>query len=63
MGKTRWMRIAEDLEGEQEGGQGCNAVSDQTHACNFKVRIVLKRHLSKVCTIGQYHRGEIDVQY
>ena len=43
------MRIAEDLEGvQEEGGQGCNAVSDQTHACNFKVRIVLKKHLSKV---------------
>ena len=47
------MRIAEDLEGEQEeGGQGCSAVSDQTHACNFKVRIVLKRHLSKVYRWG-----------
>ena len=48
------MRIAEDLEREQAvGEQGCNAVSDQTHACNFKVRTVLRRHLSKVCTIGQ----------
>ena len=46
------MRIAEDLEGQEEGGQGCNAVSDQTHACNFKVRIVLKRHLSKVYRWG-----------
>ena len=46
------MRIAEDLEGEQEGGQGCNAVSDQTHACNVKVRIVLKRRLSKVYRQG-----------
>ena len=23
------------------------------HACKFKVRTVLKKHLSKVCTIGQ----------
>ena len=54
LGKSRLMRIAEDLEGEQEeGGQGCSAVSDQTHACSFKVRIVLKRHLSKVSTIRQ----------
>ena len=38
------MKIAGDLEGVQaEGGQGCNAVSDQTHACKFKVRIVLKK--------------------
>ena len=43
MGKSRWLRIAEDLEGQEEGGQGCNAVSDQTHACKFKVRIVLKK--------------------
>ena len=41
------MRIAEDLEGEQEGEQGYIAVSDQTHACNFKVRIVLKNTLAK----------------
>ena len=47
MGKSRWMRIAEDLEGEQEEeGQGCNAVSDQTHACKFK------KHLSKVYRWG-----------
>ena len=38
---------------QEEGEQGCSAVSDQTHACNFKVRIVLKRHLSKVSTIRQ----------
>ena len=47
------MRIAEDLEGEQEeGGQGCNAVSDLIQACKFKVRIVLKKHLSKVYRWG-----------
>ena len=47
------MRIAEDLEGvQEEEGQGCSAVSDQTHACNFKVRIVLKKHLSKVYRWG-----------
>ena len=41
------MRIAEDLEGvQEEGEQGCNAVSDQTHACNFK------KHLSKVYRWG-----------
>ena len=44
MGKSRWMRIAEDLEGgQEEEGQGCNAVSDQTHACKFKIRIVLTK--------------------
>ena len=38
------MRIAEDLEGgQEEEGQGCNAVSDQTHACKFKIRIVLTK--------------------
>ena len=42
------MKITEDLEGgQEEGGQGCNAVSDQTHACSFKVRIVLKNTLAK----------------